>query len=124
MKENTDRAQRAKTSEIKIGDNVLVKQPKQNKLSTNFNPEPYTVVERKGTMIVAFNQRNNHTITRNISHFKKFPMQKESETDSDIDEDNVIMPDDPEVQAEAIIPRYPARERKNPKRYGQNVYEA
>ena len=28
MKANTDRAQRAKTSEIKVGDTVLVKQPK------------------------------------------------------------------------------------------------
>jgi len=29
----------------------------------------------------------------------------------------------PEAQAEAVIPRYPIRERKNPRRCGQNIYE-
>ena len=55
-KENTDRAQRAKASGIDIGDTVLVKQPKQNKLSTNFNPDPYIVIEKKGTMLTAYNE--------------------------------------------------------------------
>ena len=123
MEENTDRAQRAKTSEIGIGDTVLVKQLKQNKLSTNLNPEPYTVVAKKGTMITACKQRKDHTITRKISHFTKFPTQKESENDSDIDEDNPVMLNRPEAQAGAVIPRYPIRERKNPRRYGQSIYE-
>eukprot|EP00795_Rhopilema_esculentum_P007975 gene7975-13874_t len=124
MKENTDRAQRAKASGIDIGDTVLVKQPKQNKLSTNFNPDPYIVIEKKGTMLTAYNEGKDHTITRNISHFKRFPIQKETEIDSDIDDEDIMdMPNRPNVQAEVLIPRYPVRERRNARRYGQNIYE-
>ena len=83
MKENSDGVQRAKTSERSIGDTVLVKQSKYNKLSTNFNPELHIVVKKKGTMITACIQRTDHTITRNTSRFKNFPMQKGSEADSD-----------------------------------------
>ena len=100
-----------------------MKQPKQNKLSTNFIPELYTVVGKKGTMKTASSQRKDDTITINISHFKKFPLQKESATDSYIDKDNLVMPNRPEVQAEAVIPRYPVRERRNVKRYGQTISE-
>eukprot|EP00795_Rhopilema_esculentum_P003861 gene3861-15158_t len=101
MKENTDRAQRAKASGIDIGDTVLVKQPKQNKLSTNFNPDPYIVIEKKGKMLTAYNEGKDHTITRNISHFKRFPIQKETEIDSDIDDEDIMdMPNRPNVQAE------------------------
>ena len=124
MKENTDRAQRAKASGIDIGDTVLVKQPKQNKLSTNFNPDPYIVIERKGTMLTAYNEGKDHTITRNISHFKRFPIQKETEIDSDIDDEDIMdMPNRPNIQAEVLIPRYPVRERRSARRYGQNIYE-
>ena len=49
-KQNTkayaDKRNRASPSDIKPGDKVLLQQARQNKLSTRYDPEPYTVVER------------------------------------------------------------------------------
>ena len=59
----------ADKSELKLGDTVLVKQPKRNKFTTTFDPIPLTVVAVKGSMISAQEARTQ--ITRNISHFKK-----------------------------------------------------
>ena len=51
MKEYVDQRQHSKTSQIKVGDIVLIRQPKTNKLSTPFNPHPYKVVARKESMV-------------------------------------------------------------------------
>ena len=67
-KEYSDTRKHAAECEIKIGDIVLVKQEKKNKLTTRFDPTPYHVTFIKGTMITAEN--NFRSITRNIS-FKK-----------------------------------------------------
>ena len=69
-KEYADHRRKAKKSEIEIGDYVLVRQQRKNKLTANFNPEPCKVVKKTGVEIIA--QRNNdQKITRNVSHFKK-----------------------------------------------------
>ena len=54
-----------------IGDSVLVRQPKENKLTTPFNPQPLEVIQKKGSMITAGNSRRS--ITRNSSFFKRIP---------------------------------------------------
>ena len=48
----------ARVSSIKVGDVVLVKQPKINKLTSKFDPKPYQVITIKGIMITA--RRTNH----------------------------------------------------------------
>jgi hypothetical protein len=53
---------------IKVRDKVILKQRKRNKFWAKLELEPYTVIERKGTKIVAENRR--HTVTRNASFFK------------------------------------------------------
>ena len=50
---------------------LLVKQPKQNKLSTPFNPRPLEVVDKKGSMITA--KDGDLQMTQNSSHFKQLP---------------------------------------------------
>jgi hypothetical protein len=47
-----DRQRQAKESDIKEGDSVLVKQRKQNKLSTVFNPKPMLVTKRQGNSVM------------------------------------------------------------------------
>ena len=47
-----DAKRNAKFSEVDLGDSVLVKQDKQNKLTTTFNPTPFTVVSKKGNSLV------------------------------------------------------------------------
>ena len=65
MKLYADERNHARKSKVTIGDNVLVKQPKENKLSTPFDPKPYQVTNKKGTMVTA--EREDKSITRNSS---------------------------------------------------------
>lgn len=68
MKSYADKRRNTQSSRISVGDTVLVRQPKKNKLSTPFDPRPYTVTKQNGSMFTA--RRGNHVITRNASHFK------------------------------------------------------
>ena len=52
-KECKDTRNHATLSDIKTGDFVLLKQQKQNKLSTPFNPIPMIVTDTKGSMLTA-----------------------------------------------------------------------
>jgi len=60
--------QGGRTHKLSVGDSVLVKQPKQNKLTPNYNPKPAEVVDVKGSMVSA--RINNRVITRDGSRFK------------------------------------------------------
>jgi len=71
MKAYADEQSHAKPSDLAPGDTVLLKQPKQNKLSTPFDPRPYQVETTKGSMITARGGSHNGTVTRNSSFFKK-----------------------------------------------------
>ena len=56
---------------LNVGDKVLIKQPKKDKMSTPFKPEPLDIKDKKGSMITA--QTAEHTVTRNASFFKTLP---------------------------------------------------
>ena len=116
MKEYQDARSHAKPSPITVGDTVIVKQPKRNKLSTRFSSKPYIVIDRRGTRVVAQNEQ--HTVTRNVSHFKKIPKEhydKASDSDSDDDyESNVPTRNNTKEEAR----RYPSRQRTEPVKYG------
>jgi hypothetical protein len=68
--EYADKRRHARIPQLAVGDCVLVRQEKQNKLTPQFDPNPYTITAVKGTMITA--TRADHCITRNSSHFKSF----------------------------------------------------
>ena len=93
MKQYAD-GRRTTQSHIAEGDIVLVKQTRLNKTTPIFNPKPYTVVKRKETMVTA--ERPGHTITRNISFFKRIPdralMQDDhdQENDDEDDDDSIV----------------------------------
>ena len=110
----------ADKSELKLGDTVLVKQPKRNKFTTTFDPNPLTVVAVKGSMISAQGART--WITRNISHFKKFEGET-TYTESVRDRNSDSEPDDYDVPGQ-LVPadtpapaprRYPVRQRDRPR---------
>ena len=52
-----------------------MRQKKDNKLSTKFNPKPYKVTSRKRARVTVC--RNGHFITRDVSHFKTLPANAE-----------------------------------------------
>ena len=75
-KEYADQKRKTVPSSLSIGDSVLVRQPKKNKLSSYYDPRPYRIVAIKGTMVSA--KRVGHSIVRNAAFFKKIPTPKVS----------------------------------------------
>ena len=59
----------AKYSNTNIGDDVLVKQEKQNKLTTTFSPVPYKVLDKKGNS-QQIESSDGVQYSRNTSHVK------------------------------------------------------
>ena len=58
-------------AKINVGDKVLVKQQKKNKLTPAYNPQPMTVTKKHHTKVTADSGRKS--ITRDVSHFKLLP---------------------------------------------------
>jgi len=52
---------------LKVGDEVLVKAPKVNKLSSYYEPVPYKVTNIKGSMISAARSDGTRSFTCNVS---------------------------------------------------------
>ena len=62
-----DKRNRASPPDIKGGDKVLLRQAKQSKLSTRYDPNPYTVLERKGPSLI-LRRGKGRVFLRNVSH--------------------------------------------------------
>ena len=59
QKEYADLRQSAKHSNIAEGDEVFLRQTRENKLSPNFKPEPYKVIEKDGNAVVIADAEGN-----------------------------------------------------------------
>ena len=94
MKYYADLRRNAKDGNLKIGDDVLVKQPKQNKLSTPYSPEPYQVIKQKGSMITVKND-DKKEMTRNSSFFKKIEAADTSNSEDTTETTYDPMPEEP-----------------------------
>ena len=70
QKQYADERNHAKSSEICVGDTVLIRQKKRNKLTPAYNPEPFVVEKIKGSMITA-RSPNLGVKSRNSSMFKQ-----------------------------------------------------
>ena len=70
-KDYTDDRRNAQESGLQQGDRVLLKQCKSNKLDTPFYPEPYKVVDKRGSEVTAQSSIGER-YRRNITHVKKF----------------------------------------------------
>ena len=128
-KQYADQKRHAQESTIKEGDLVLVKQRVKNKYTTMFNPQPYKVIKITHTRVTT--QRDNHVITRNVAHFKKYISKERRDRRSTFSENE--SDDDELIQAEAAgdeqadnrnvqeAPRYPRRANRGipPKFYGR-----
>ena len=68
---------RAKESMVKQGDKVLLRQQKQNKLSTPYERDPYTVINRKGQSVII--EKNGKKMMRHVS-FVKLWVEPEQDT--------------------------------------------
>ena len=83
----TETKKKPKPSPLCLGDQVLIRQKRQNKLSPPYSPEQYTVTKKKGSMVTV--QRGDHQDIRNSSLFKRvglnvsYKEEEESESESD-----------------------------------------
>ena len=93
MNAYADSKAHVKPASISVGDTVVVKRdPSTKKSLSPYIPEPYTVTERKGSMITA---ESGDTVTsRNSSFFKQIPRNTLSppNNSSDGDDDSPTMP--------------------------------
>ena len=105
MKQYADDKSGARENNLEVGDYVLVKQNKTNKLSTPYNPNPMEVINKKGTMITA---RNDHReITRNASHFKEIKTEDDAEDKNDEDSQTQPSPKPPyELRRSRKMPKH------------------
>ena len=126
MKKYFDSRYHTKNRQMHIGDCVLVKQPRLNKLTPPFDPDPYFVKCVKGRMVTA--ERRNKSITRNKEHFILLPTDTKnklnyrntannSENDDDFDFELVKPTTENENNPSPPIRRYPVRTRNRPTFY-------
>ena len=66
-----DKKRNAKSSDIQEGDTVLLQQPRQNKLTTTYKPELYTVTSRNGSEVTV-QSPDGVEYRRNVAHVKKY----------------------------------------------------
>ena len=69
MKDYRDQKVKAKETDFQIGDRVLLRQQKEDKLSTPFRNEEFEVVDRNGTQVTV-KSKTGARYTRNTSHVK------------------------------------------------------
>ena len=105
-KEYHDKRTNAKDRDIHIGDNVIVKQRKSNKLSPTFEPRQYEVVAKNNNMITARDTNGNEK-TRNISHYHKIPPIQFNENEEQ---------EPPDVPDQEVAQRTQPERRRNPPR--------
>ena len=86
MKETSDKKFRAKNSEIKQGDDVIILQRRTNKFDTRYDPQPWKVKCRKGESVII--ERQGRQTMRHLSQVRKFVQNAPSTADglSDIDD--------------------------------------
>ena len=98
MKAYADSKTNVKPSNISVGDTVVVKRdPSTKKSLSPYMPEPYTVTERKGSMITA--KSGDAVTTQNSSFFKQIPRDTLSPPDNSSDGDD----DSPRTPSEEAL---------------------
>ena len=98
-----DRKRHAKSRAIVPGNVVLARQPRRDKLTSQFDHRPYTVIQKTGRMITA--QRGDRDTTRNSSHFKPVKLKTTVIIESDNDK-KYRLADRDIVQSYGRLPRH------------------
>ena len=71
IKQYADRKAYVKPNDLRVGDTVIVKSNNTSKALTPYQPNPMTIIKKKGSMITATHKGSQ--TTRNSSFFKKIP---------------------------------------------------
>ena len=65
-----DCQRKARESEIREGDKVLLRREKENKLSTPYKQSPFTVIQKNGNSVLV--EADGVQYRRNVTHVKKY----------------------------------------------------
>lgn len=106
----------ARECDVTTGDTVLVRRKKIDKLTTDFGPDQYNVVERKGNSVV-IESPQNVMYKRNVTEVKKFVSPTENVPAECVDN----IPNDATPTKVDVEQSRPSRHRKAPDRYGEWV---
>ena len=124
QKRYADNRRNVKESGIKVGDCVLVRQRKRDKLTPYCSDVPYTVTHRHHSCITARN-KDGHSITRNASLFKPIQLDNSGETDDDddygTDSSNNNHSNNDNGRNEEMYVRRSTRNKRAPVRYGHSL---
>ena len=97
----------ATAKNIRVGDTVLLRADKTNKLSTNFNPAPFEVIQKTGREVTLRNETGVE-LKRNTAFVKKYNEQ------DDVSRGNGN--GHQEVQAESMVQAEDSGPKQNPRR--------
>ena len=122
MKHYADQRNRVATSDIKVGDTVLLRRDtKRDKTTAPFHTNPYEVISRKGNMVTC--QAGGRKVTRNSMWFRKITMrerqQKINHQESDNDDDDDDFAVNPNDRVEPV--QRPRRNLRRPRRFRDYV---
>ena len=116
-KDYADSRRNAKENDLTIGDQVLMQQTKQNKLSTRYGEKPLTIVDKNGSKVVVKTE-SGQQYTRNSAHLKKFVTPEEThdviEVEPQVPDNNVV--EKLAKESESSIPTTPIKETRTGRR--------
>ena len=110
-----DNRRHAKESEIKTGDEVLLKQQKTDKFSTNFAPEPYTVIDKCGNNVTVQSEDGSQ-YQRNTTFVKPYYKATDNLIVEE-EENSAALSDGSKTQNDEPIRIRPSRETRLPAKY-------
>lgn len=95
----------ARTSNVQVGDTVVVKRPmKEHKLASNFSPEEWEIVDRNGSDVTLHSKISDRVIHRNTAHLKRLcPRVDDDVQISSEDEGSGGIKDQVAVQSEVFV---------------------
>lgn len=86
--EYTNLRRHARTSNVQVGDTVVVKRPfKEQKLASNFSPEEWEITQKNGSDVTLRSKESDCVIHRNAAHLKRLTPKDDSNNQT-IPEDN------------------------------------
>ena len=109
-----------KESKVTVNSWVLLRQAKKNKLSTNFDPQPWKVEKIEGSKVTI--KRGNQVRIRNINDLKMVP--NSDDLDFLSDHLNTEESSSSEDETESSVNVRPRRERRLPSRYDDFIMNA
>ena len=104
-----DNRRGATPKSIRIGDAVLLRAEKSNKLSSNFNPSPFKVVNKMGAEVTVRNEAGAE-FKRNTTFVKKYN-QQDGNCAQDGEKSAATVPLETEVSVHNQLPPVSSREK-------------